>query len=223
MDDTNARVAVFLGRITSGITLELRNALATIMENAEILEDYSQYGEDVDFPNKEKFSQAMSVIKDQVLRGADLATRLNNFARGPDDPASEIDLNELLEVLIYLWEPAVRTEGVTLSVIPGDHPLIVLTNPMKIQMVLFDCIEFLTKSVGIKGTLNIRARPGGEEAVMVDFSSPDREQPPDRDAIELIGSTQWDELQDSAKSVNGWIVLRDTPSWFTVVFKRGLI
>jgi hypothetical protein len=223
VDDIHVRGADFLARITEGVTHELRNALATIKEHADLLQDFLSAIEETDFPGKETFSRGLSAIDEQVVRGADLATRLNTFARGPDEPASELDLNELLEVLVYLSEPTARWTGVTLETIRGDRPLIIIANPLRVQMVLFDCIDFLTQVAGMRGTLVIRPLQSENGELMVDFSSPQPAKDSSRDNLRLAASPQWKELQEIANSVDGWIVLREAPAWFTVVFKRDLI
>ncbi|MEJ2717004.1 MAG: hypothetical protein P8182_07670 [Deltaproteobacteria bacterium] len=223
MNDIQVRGADFLARITEGVMHELRNALATIKEHADFLQDFLSTTDENDFPEKEMFSRGLSAIDEQVVRSAELATRLNTFARGPDEPASELDLNELLEILAYLSEPTARGKGVTLETIREDRPLIIVANPLKVQMVLFDCIDFLTRTAGTDGTLIIRPLRNENGELMVDFSSPRTAKNSRRDNLRLAASPGWKDLQESVKDIHGWIVLREAPGWFTVVFKRDLI
>ena len=223
MNGIDVRGADFLARITERVTHELRNALATIKEHADLLQELLSTTEEADLPGKGMFSRGLSAIGEQVVRSAGLATRLNTFARAPDEPASELELNELLEVLVYLSEPTARSKGVALERIQEDQPMFIIANPLRIQMALFDCVEFLIRVAGVTGTLIIRPLQNENGELMVDFSSPTAPTDSSRDHLRLAAAPQWKELQESVKSVHAWIVLREAPAWFTVVFKRDLM
>jgi hypothetical protein len=77
--------AAFMGRITAGVTHEIKNVLAIIKESAGLMEDLFELSKDHAPPPREKFLRTLTRITEQVRRGVDLATNLNEFAHTSDE------------------------------------------------------------------------------------------------------------------------------------------
>jgi len=92
---TETKEAAFMGRITAGVTHEMKNVLAIIKESAGLMEDLLALSKDASFPHREKFSSVLSKIRNQVARGVDISTRLNAFAHSPDRRPADVDLIDL--------------------------------------------------------------------------------------------------------------------------------
>jgi len=72
MNEHGKREVEFFGKITAGVTHEMKNVLAIIKEISGLMEDIlAVTGEDA-FPNKAKFQNALSRILDQVRRGVNI-------------------------------------------------------------------------------------------------------------------------------------------------------
>ena len=223
MNDTDTTAITFLGRITESVTLDLRNVLATVKENAEFLEDLVATDDGTVSPEKNQFSHALSVIKDQVARGVDLAASLNAFSRSPDKPASEMDLKELLQMSVRICEQTARLKGITLRAVPGDDPLIVLGNPLEIEMALFECIDFLMNSQGTRDTIEIRGgRRDAEEIEVAFLSRPASMESPAGSAFRA-DPARWSLLKERVKRVNGSLVPGRPPVRLALVFRNELV
>ena len=94
MKEQDNREAAFLGKITAGITHEIKNVLAIIRESSGLMEDLLSLAQQETFAHGEKFSNALSTIHEQVNRGVELVNRLNRLAHSPDEPEARVDLNE---------------------------------------------------------------------------------------------------------------------------------
>ncbi len=79
----NQRETAFMGRVTAGVTHELKNVLAIIKESAGLIEDILALNKDLAGPHQEKVVRVLSNIRQQVDRGVDLSSRLNAFAHSP--------------------------------------------------------------------------------------------------------------------------------------------
>lgn len=223
VNDTDNTAIDFLSRITESLTLDLRNVLATVKENAEFLEDLISADGGLASPEKQRFSHALSVIKNQVARGADLASRLSAFSASPHKPASEMELNELLEMLGRICEPTAHLRGMALRIIPAADPLIVLGNPLQIQMALSDCVYFLLNSGDIRRTIEIRAARRGAEEVMVAFLTPDTPGLPHAERAFRAGPGRWGSLKERVARVNGLLMPGRPPLRFAQVLRNELL
>jgi signal transduction histidine kinase len=133
----------FIGKITAGVTHEVNNVLASIREISGLLTDIlSITGED-SFPRKEKFQTSLQKIQNQVQRGVKLTGQLNKFSHLSDNDKSDVDLNEIIEHLIFLTERFARIKNITLQIQPSSKSVTINTNPFLLQMALFNCIAYL--------------------------------------------------------------------------------
>jgi hypothetical protein len=82
----------FLAKITASVTHEIANSLAIILESAGLLSDILSLSQEGDFPHREKFQRVLGNINDQVKRGVDISSRLNQFAHSMDEPLAEVNL-----------------------------------------------------------------------------------------------------------------------------------
>ena len=104
MNNGDLSEIAFMGKITAGVTHEMKNVLAIIRESAGLMEDLLSVAKDDSFPAREKFLKILSGIDDQVTRGVGLANALNQFAHGPDQPLATVDMNGLIDQLVFLCQ-----------------------------------------------------------------------------------------------------------------------
>ncbi|MFH0822760.1 MAG: hypothetical protein V2B18_08400 [Pseudomonadota bacterium] len=139
--------AAFMGKITAGVTHEVKNVLAIIKESAGLLEDIICYAKEGAPPPRDKFLRTLTRITEQVARGVDLSNKLNAFAHVPDDKTASVDLNQALVQTEFLSRRFARLKGMTLNVVPYDGRCTVVTDPLAVQMILFECISLLMDQV----------------------------------------------------------------------------
>jgi len=151
----NEKEIAFIGKITAGVTHEVNNVLASIREISGLLSDILSITSAETFPRKEKFEASIQKIQNQEKRGVKLINQLNKFAHLPDVSSTEIDLNELIEHLIYLTERFGRIKNIELHTQPSGQSVKVITNPFYLQMALFNCLEYFLKNLKAGGKVFI--------------------------------------------------------------------
>lgn len=219
MNASSSKEAAFMGRITAGVTHELKNVLAIIRESAGLMQDLLALSGDASFPLRDKFSKVLSNIGDQVGRGVDLTSRLNTFAHLPDETISGLDLNEVAEQVVSLSQRFARLRGISVRVQPRERSVIIVTDPLKIQMLLFQCVEMLVNIAGTGVTITLRPFQQKEGEATVELSSTGNNETAMDNTLAAL--PEWVELQESAFSLNGRIEPGNPPVWFSVTFGRA--
>ena len=160
------REVAFFGRITAAFTHEMKNVLAIIKESAGLMEDLLALSHNAAFPHQERFVRSLATIEAQAKRGIELSNRLNRFAHSPDEAFATVDLNEMLEQVVFLSERFARLKRVTLSLNPCAHPLPVITSPVGLQMTVFGFLECCWGGMAGGGNISLSVAQNGPEAVI---------------------------------------------------------
>ena len=202
MDHIKRKEVAFFGRITAGITHEIKNVLAIIQESSGLMEDVLDITEDNTFPHKDKFIKSLDRIRRQIQRGIEITTRLNWFAHSPDLSPMSLDLNETAEKMVLLASRFARLKNVVLESSPSDPPIVITSDPVSLEMALFESIEILLKAINTGGKITLSPRKiqnrcvlgiGYENAVL-----------PKEDLPAQISSTErWASLQETMTYLGG--------------------
>ncbi len=155
MKESDYKEIAFFGKITAGVTHEMKNVLAIIKESSGLMEDLMFMLQEAPLPHEEKIKKALSVIKEQIQRGVELTSRLNKFAHSTDETTSKIDLYETVEVLVDLSQRFARLKNVVLKLHPPDQAIAVETNPVHLQMGLLACFECCLDLMSEGGRIDI--------------------------------------------------------------------
>jgi signal transduction histidine kinase len=148
----NRDKAAFMGKVAAGATHELKNVLAIIKESAGLIQDLIDLSR-VEFPNKDRFIRSLGRINDQVVRGVDISTKLNTFAHTCDEVSAETDLSRAVSQAAFLAYRLARLKGISLEAIIDDRTISVRTDPLKLQMLIFSCVESLIKHMEPGGSI----------------------------------------------------------------------
>ena len=130
-----------MGRITAGMTHEIRNVYAIIRESSGLMEDILSMTPEGSFKHREKFLHVISTIQEQVNRGVELATQLNRFAHSMDETLADVDLDEQVTHTVLLMQRFARLKQVGLKIQPSEIKVVCRTDPFRLQMVLAACID----------------------------------------------------------------------------------
>ncbi len=178
----------YMGKITAGMTHEIKNVLAIIRESSGLMEDLLTIGQAKSFPYREKFLKVLGTIQEQVQRGVELSTHLNRFAHSMDEPLASVDLNEILGQTLPLLERFARIKKVRLELLPGDEALMVRTDPFRMRMAVSLCIERLLEALGEGGKIVLRPQgEKGSEVVLLTMERTGGEGGPSRDVLADLG------------------------------------
>ena len=147
----------FFGRITAGITHELKNVLAIINESSGLMQDLMALSKETPAYH-DRFQKALTSIKGQVQRGQSLIARLNQFAHTPDIAVRSLDLFEAAGQLVALSQRFAALKNVTLKIVPpppSEQPVQATINSVQLQMALFAAIECWLSLAAPGNELNI--------------------------------------------------------------------
>ena len=151
----------FIGKITAGVTHELNNVLASIREISGLMTDVLSMTDEKSFPRKEKFQISLDKVQNQVQRGVKLTSQLNKFSHLPDSNKTEIDLNDSIQHLIFLTERFARIKNVSLIHQTSNKSVMLISDPLNLQMALFNCIAYLLNRVSNGGEINLSQEKKG--------------------------------------------------------------
>ena len=151
----NEKEIKFIGKITAGVTHEVNNVLASIREISGLMTDILSITDETSFPRKEKFQTSLQKIQNQVQRGIKLTCQLNKFSHLSDNSKTDVDVNEIIEHLIFLTERFARIKNIALQIQPIDKSFTIITNPLLLQMAVFNCIAYLLNNMVNGGEISI--------------------------------------------------------------------
>jgi hypothetical protein len=201
---TPIKEAAFMGKATAGLAHELKNIFAIIKESAGLMEDLLALSKDGPFTHQERFVRSLNRIGDQVARGVNLAVRLNQFAHEPDEAVATVDLSELADLAAFLSHRRARSMSVTLKAMDGELPVTVVTEPLRAQMMIFECIELLINLEGRGSHITIQPFGSNNESASLEMAYEGS------GAASLVSSNpasspSWPELLETAQSLQATI------------------
>lgn len=202
MNHLTRKEVAFFGRITAGITHEIKNVLAIIQESSGLMEDILGVTEDGTFPHKDKFIKSLNRIHRQIQRGIDITSSLNRFAHNPDRCPASLDLNEITDQMVLLASRFARLKNVVLESDPSDPPLNIKSDPIWLIMALFESIEILLGVIDSGGKIILSSQKKQNRCVLsVGCENTDLSE---EDALDKIPSTErWTSLQETMACIGG--------------------
>jgi signal transduction histidine kinase len=202
MDHIKRKEVAFFGRITAGVTHEIKNVLAIIQESSGLMEDVLDVTEDNEVPHKDKFIKSLDRIRRQIQRGIDITSSLNRFAHSPDHCPVSLDLNDIMEQMVVLASRFARLKNVALETSPSDPPIVVKSDPVSLEMALFESIEILLKVIDTGGKITLSPRKVQDKYVLgIGYENTVLSQ---KDFPAQISSTErWAPLQETLAYLGG--------------------
>jgi len=138
---SRSKELAFMGKITAGLSHEIKNTLAIINESAGLMGDLLNREPPLDWEPYPRVKSIGLSIEEQVQRSAVIVKRLNRFAHSMDKPLTTVDVNELVQEITALAQRFARLRGVELEVQPAPESLQILSDPFRVQYVTFAFIE----------------------------------------------------------------------------------
>ena len=224
MDKCQDKEVAFFGKITAGITHEMKNVLAIIRESSGLMEDIMSISPEAIIKHQEKIKNSMVRIKDQIERGVGLTDRLNKFAHSTDETLSKIDLQETIEQLVTLAHRFARLKHVVLkTVLPSQEgqPVTLVTRHVQLLMALFASLECCFTVMSAGGEINIGIRKNkGKNAVHVVCKG---DLPGQSEFVRNISESEnWAALQEIAACLEGSANLDETEHCIVLMFPEKI-
>ena len=155
MAESENREIAFIGKMTAGITHEMKNVLAIIKESSGLMEDLIGLCQKTPFPYMDKMQNALTNISEEIKRGVELTTWLNRFAHDSDETIKTIDLNDMVAHLTAVSRRHARLQNVLLKAHSSGVAIWVTTRPIQLQMALFAGIEFCLSFMANGGEIHL--------------------------------------------------------------------
>ncbi|MDX9833938.1 MAG: histidine kinase dimerization/phospho-acceptor domain-containing protein [Desulfobulbus sp.] len=153
--DTTSDLGIgFFGNMTASISHEIKNALAIVNENAGLLGDLALLMDKGRPLSAERLTTIAGNIRRQVQRADDIIRRLNRFAHSAHEPATRIDLREVLAFTVALAERLATMKGITLVLAAGE-PVSLVIRPFVLENLLWLCLQRLFVAAGSGGTVEL--------------------------------------------------------------------
>jgi hypothetical protein len=113
--------------------------------------------------NQEKFIKILPKIEKQVLRGVKLTTQLNKFSHFSDGYKVQVELNDIIDNLVFLTQRFSRINNVELNYEPINQTIKFTTLPILLQMALYNCVCYFIKISSDGGNISITPYFVGEK------------------------------------------------------------
>lgn len=152
-----------IGKLSAGMTHELKNVFAIISESAGLMEDIINLGGDAAISRQDKISKALGKIRKHVQRGVALASAFNTFAHGMDAPFQWVDANELVELVAFLMKRFARQQQVDLVLDLPAASASVYTGPTRLGLALSACMDDLFTRLPDGGAIVLGLVAGADE------------------------------------------------------------
>ncbi len=143
----------FYSKVSASISHEIRNSLAVLNESAGYLEDVTLMAKKGMEINMERLESLAGSMLKQVQRANGIVKNMNRLAHSLDDPASQTDLNALLELMISLSERTTVTRGFKVSAAFSDSAITITTNPFFLENLIWLILDFAMSATGDTKTI----------------------------------------------------------------------
>jgi signal transduction histidine kinase len=136
---------IFFGKITAGITHDIKNGLAVIKEEAGLASDLLKLIEKGNPPDFNRIIDLLEKINSKIDQTDNILKDLNQFSHCVDHTQFVFDLNEILVLMTRLIKRFLHSQCVELEVIQADEQLQIESNPFLLKRLLFIFIEETVK------------------------------------------------------------------------------
>jgi len=153
-----------MGRMTAGMTHELKNVLAIIKESSGLLQDVLRVSKGDAVERRGQIEKVASRIERQVARGNEHLASLNWLAHRVSDRSTTAGINELSSETVKLMQRSARLKQVELAVQQSDADVTLHTDIPQLLVLLVSCLEYCLNGGSPKGRVVLRAAGTEEEA-----------------------------------------------------------
>jgi len=156
-----------LGTLSGGLAHDFNNTLVGITAPLSLMEFNFK---DVEFPNKKKFNEYLSIMKKSADRAAGIINQLLSIARKQDFNSSRIDLNEMLSDMIKFSESTID-KSIEIFFKPYHEPAFIKGDSNQIEQVILNLIVNASHSMTFMR--NEKEKWGGNLEINIEKFTPD--------------------------------------------------
>jgi len=130
----------FFGEVNASISHELKNVMAIISETAGLLGDLADLATTGNPVSPESLKTHTGSIIEVIQRGFDTIRQMNRFSHSIDNPITEVNLTELIDLVINLTS-YLRFAGKTNVHNCDISKPVVKTSPFILQTIIYKALE----------------------------------------------------------------------------------
>jgi signal transduction histidine kinase len=138
-----------LSQLSSGISHEIRNPLASIMLFVDILADPKR------FRRSSQETEILDEIKENVQKITDIIARVFDFARLNSSHRLPSDINKLLQDMLRLWIPKMKQSAITAEFRPQPDLPRITGDSVELQQAFSNLILNAIEAMPEGGTLSL--------------------------------------------------------------------
>lgn len=143
-----------IGRLAAGVAHEINNPLSIINEKAGLIQDIFVLKEM--YANDKKLLGLVGWILKAVERCGTITRRLLNFARHMDISIEPVDVKELLDEVLGLFDKESDYKGITINVDFGSDIPVIESDRGKLQQIFLNLVNNAFAAMNQNGILNIK-------------------------------------------------------------------
>jgi hypothetical protein len=105
------------------------------------MQDILSFGKGKPFKYRDKLERALESVERQVRRGIDITDRLNRFAHTMDEETSWVEINDILDQVLFLMDRFARSKQVVLTAGHLEGSASLRTSGFQLILTLSTCME----------------------------------------------------------------------------------
>ncbi len=212
------RKSQFIGKVTAATTHELKNVLAIIKESIGLMQDIMSLNK-APVANQDKFERTLSRMMHQVTRGVNLSIQLNTFAHVADHDVAEMQITHVINQALFASKRAARLKNVVVECELPQGAIIVNSDPLALQMALFQVLGLIIENVGAGGHIHLKSHGAGKPPIIKIIAEPTDK---DRKAIiqKVEASPDWKRLKEWTSEINVRLDIDSDMEGITMVIEK---
>jgi two-component system NtrC family sensor kinase len=155
-----------IGELAAGVAHEINNPVAVMVEEAGWMEDLLEEEELGNWPNLAEFRRCLQQINIQGKRCKEITQKLLSFARKTDPVLRLIRINDIINEILDICKQRVKINNICIKTELNEELPFIFASPSEMQQVFMNLINNAIDAIGEGGTIEIRSRRQGGEAVI---------------------------------------------------------
>jgi C4-dicarboxylate-specific signal transduction histidine kinase len=163
-EDVGQKELHYFGKVSASISHELKNVLAILNENAGLLQDFAAMAEQGQPLDPERIRRLAATMLEQIQRGDVILKRMNRFAHSADENRATVNLNELVTMVVELFQRTAVSQGVKVDVKTSAAAMTIKTDPFALETLLGSLLYQVTENAADIGSLRLELESVGDES-----------------------------------------------------------
>ena len=163
-EDVGQEELHYFGKVSASISHELKNVLAILNENAGLLQDFATMAEQGQPLDPERIRRLAATMLEQIQRGDVIIKRMNRFAHSADENRATVNLNELIVMVVELFQRTAVSRGVKVDVKTSAAAMTIKTDPFALETLLGSLLYQVTENAADIGSLRLELESVGDKS-----------------------------------------------------------